>query len=112
MVVPCQSDQPRLVVGETLLDFLSLGSVIGYSSLEQLVYDCEKTLGYLFDYDAFLLQSYFGRKPPAQDLEDLAAERELLRVLSREFGLSPWADAKAKFAALQAKWSPAIEVAR
>lgn len=112
MVVPCHPERPRLVLGDTLLDFLAVGSVVGYAALEQLIYDPDRTLGYLFDYKAFLLDSYFGREPPAQDLNDLAARKDLLAVLSKEFGLCPWADARAKLVALESKWSPAIEVAR
>lgn len=111
MVVPCNSNAPHLVVGDTLRDFLSLGSTIGYFFLEQLVYDFDKTLGYLFDYDAFLRHNYFGGEPPEEDLEDLAAHRALLATLSGEFGLSPWLDTNAKFDALQKKWSHHIELA-
>src|SRR5258705_9250050 len=39
MVVPCNSKKSQLIVGESLSDFLSLGCVIGYFFLEQLVYD-------------------------------------------------------------------------
>ena len=111
MVVPCNPDAPRLIVGDTLRDFLALGSTIGYFSLEQLVYDFDETLGYLFDYDAFVRHNYLGGKPPKQDIEGLAAERALLAALSREFSLSPWPDTKAKFDALQKKWSSQMELA-
>jgi hypothetical protein len=110
MVVPCNSDAPRLVVGDTLRDFLSLGSTIGYFFLEQLVYDFDRTLGYLFDYDAFNRHNYDGAEPPDDDLEDLAARRALLAALSREFGLTPWPDARARFDALQKKWSSQVEL--
>ena len=110
MVVPCNSDAPRLVVGDTLRDFLSLGCTIGYFFLEQLVYDFDRTLGYLFDYDAFTRHNYFGAEPPEDDLEDLAARRALLAALSREFALTPWPDARARFAALQTKWAHQMEL--
>ena len=110
MVVPRNPDAPRLVVGDTLRDFLSLGCTIGYFFLEQLVYDFDQTLGYLFDYDAFTLHNYFGGAPPEDDLEDLAARRALLAALSREFSLTPWPDALARFDALQKKWSHQVEL--
>ncbi len=105
MVVPCNSRAPRLVVGDTLRDFLSLGGTIGYFFLEQLVYKFDETLGYLFDYEAFTRHSYYGEEPPEDDLEDLVAQRELLAALSKEFALAPWPDARASFDALQKKWS-------
>ena len=110
MVVPCNSDAPRLVVGDTLRDFLSLGCTIGYFFLEQLVYDFDRTIEYLFDYDAFTRNNYFGEEPPDDDLEDLAARRAFLASLSTEFGLSPWPDARARFDALQKKWSHQVEL--
>lgn len=110
MVVPCNHDAPRLVVGDTLHDFLSLGSTIGFFFLEKLVYDLDETLVYLFDYDAFIRHIYFVEKPPEEDLDELAAEREILRALAKEFDLCPWEDPRAKLGALQKKWSPIIEL--
>jgi len=88
MVVPGNSDAPRLVV----------------------VHDFDRTIGYLFDYDAFTRHNYFGEEPPDDDLEDLAARRALLASLSTEFGLSPWPDARARFDVLQKKWSHQVEL--
>ncbi len=110
MVVPCFSDAPRLVVGDSLRDFLALGCTIGYFFLEQLVYDFDKTLDYLFDYDAFIRHNYIGQEPPdEEDIEDLAARRALLTALSSEFSLSPWPDARARFDDLRKKWSSHME---
>jgi len=36
MIVPCNPDEPRLVVGDTLRDFLALGCTTGYFFLEHL----------------------------------------------------------------------------
>lgn len=105
MVVPSYSDAPRLIVGDSLQDFLSLGCTIGYFFLEQLVYDFDTTLDYLFDYDAFIRQNYFGGTPPLAEMESLKAKRALLGELSKEFGLSPWPNTRAKFDDLQTKWS-------
>ena len=111
MIVPCNPDEPRLVVGDTLRDFLALGCTTGYFFLEQLVYDFDETIGYLFDYNAFMRYNYPGGKPPKEDLEDLAAQQALLAALSREFGLSPWLNARAKFDALQKKWLSQMKLA-
>ena len=108
MVVPCNSNAPRLVVGDTLRDFLALGSVIGFSLLEQLVYDFDKTLGYLFDYEAYVRNDYYGAEPPEEDLAEIAARKKFLRMFSKSFDLMPWADPRAKFEALQRKWSGKI----
>jgi hypothetical protein len=105
LVVPCNSKKPQLIVGESLSDFLSLGCIIGYFFLEQLVYDFDRTLPYLFDYDAFLRNSYFGNEPPDEDLDDLAAQRALLADLLKEFSLKPWSEPRTKFESLQMKWS-------
>jgi hypothetical protein len=105
MVLPFNSDAPCLVVGETLHEFLSLGCVIGYFFLEQLVYRFNATLEYLFDYDAFIQDCYSHQKPPDSDVPRLAAERALLASLSREFGLSPWADLRSRLDTLQRKWA-------
>jgi hypothetical protein len=104
MVVPCNRRIPRMVVGESLRDFLAMGCVTGFFFLEQLTYDYDKALGYLFDFDAFT-QHYCGNEPLEDDLDDLAAKRELLAVLSKKFDLKPWKDPRQKLDALQAKWA-------
>jgi hypothetical protein len=105
MVVPCNSEKPQLIVGESLSDFLSLGCVIGYFFFEQLVYDFDRTLSYLFDYEAFVRHVYSGDEPPDENLDDLAAQRALLADLSKEFSLKPWSEPRTKFESLQMKWS-------
>ena len=110
MVVPCNSDAPRLVVGDSPREFLALGCTIGYFFLEQLVYDFDKTLGYLFDYEAFIRYNYMGKEPPLEDVEDLAARRALLAALSKKFSLRPWTDARSRFDSLQKKWASKVEV--
>ena len=92
MVVPCNSSAPRLVFGENLLDFLALGSVIGFFALEQLVYDFDKTLSYLFDYKAYVRNDHFGEEPPEEDLKDIAAHKNFLQMFSRSLSVRPWPD--------------------
>ena len=110
MVVPCNPDMPRMVLGDSLHEFLALGSVIGFFFLEQLTYDFDRTLPILFDWEAFLLDSYFGQPPPAEDLADLATQRELLKQLSETFGLAPWPNARERIAELQSRWTPSLRI--
>jgi hypothetical protein len=110
MVVPGNSDDPRLVVGDSLAEFLALGSVIGFFFLEGLVYDRKRTLGYLFSWPAFIEDCYFGKPPPSEDQKRLHAQQEILRDLSSTFGLVPWADPQQRLAQLQAQWSSALKV--
>lgn len=104
MVVPACPDKPCKVVGDSLSEFLALGSVNGFFFLEQLVYDFEETLCWLFDREAFLRYAYADGTPPSSDTEGLEAERLLLARLSRELQLTPWPDPEARFAELQAGW--------
>jgi len=109
MVVPCNSGNPRLVVGDSLTDFLSLDCVIGYFFLEQLVYKLNETISYLFNYDAFVRSVYFGGDPAEEDLEELEEKRKLLAELSKEFDLKPWRNPRAKLEDLQRRWSAQIK---
>jgi hypothetical protein len=110
MVVPCNPDCPRMVVGESLSEFLALGCVIGFFFLEQLTYDREETVRYLFDWEAFVLNSYFGGAPPEGDLAHLEAQRQLLQELCVEFSLAPWRDVDKRLAALDAKWTAHVQL--
>jgi hypothetical protein len=105
MVVPGSRNRPRFIVGDSIHEFLALGCTIGYFFLEQLVYDFDRTLGYLFDYEAFIRHNYLGNDPPHEDALELAAQRVLLTELSKEFSLSSWPDPRARFDVLQQKWS-------
>jgi hypothetical protein len=104
MVVPANSEAPRLVVGDTLSEFLALGSVIGFFFLEQLVYDREETLGYLFDYDAFIRHVYEGGKILPEDEQDMQGQRQLLSELRQAFVLAPWPKPEARLLELSRKW--------
>ena len=110
MVVPCGYDRTRFVVGDSVRDFLALGCTIGFFFLEQLAYNFEETLTYIFDYDTFVKHCYFGQLPPADDLSRLAAQRQLLHELSAAFRLEPWPDPKTKFEQLQQRWTQHIQL--
>ncbi len=111
MVVPCNPDKPRQVVGESLAEFLSLGVVTGFFFLEQLVYDRRRALGFLFDWSAFIEDCYFGKTPPPDDLRQLEAQREVLHDLSIAFGLRPWSNPEQRLAELEVTWGSAIDLA-
>jgi len=80
MTVPMAFDNPNVVVGSDLKDFLSLGCVYGYFGLEQLAYNEDRTINYI---EATKEQSY------------------ALQQLSRHFNLRPWQAVAHHLAALK-----------
>jgi len=99
MTVPMNFDNLHLIVGEDLIDFLALGSRVGYFSLEQLTYDYQQSIDWLensSDYNKGL-----G-----------ADERHLLDGLCKEFGLHPWLDVDEKLQRLNTKYLQAIHRTR
>jgi hypothetical protein len=80
MTVPMAFDNPNFVVGSDIKEFLSLGCVYGYFSLEQLAYDWERTV------------------------EAIEAAREpsaALQQLTERFGLHPWVPVGARLRELE-----------
>lgn len=112
MVVPCNPDEPRLVVGDTLREFLALGAVIGFAFVEQLVYDRAKTLKYLFDYDAYLRYCYSGPDAVLEHAEHLANQERLLAELRLAFDLRPWPAPAERLRELESKWAASIRLER
>jgi hypothetical protein len=111
MVVPGHPDQPRLVVGATLWEFLGLGSVAGFTLLEQLLYDRARALAYLVNRQAFL--SYCSPTPEVRDelREDIRADEAVLQHLRDTFRLVPWQNAPERLAQLQAAHAGQIRIA-
>ena len=95
MTVP-MSDDPNVVVGENLRDFLALGCRYGYFGLEGLVHQPEETL-------AALARGEFDSEVGEDDVG-------LLRHLSDTFGLRPWANPSKRLAELKKKYHPQLEV--
>ncbi len=110
MVVPCCVRAPRVVVGESLREFLALGCVTGFFHLEQLAYDRDEALTYLFEWDAFVRHTYCGAPPSADDQVRLAAQRELLGLLSSTFKLQPWPEPEMRLRRLQDALSSKMRV--
>jgi hypothetical protein len=69
MTVPMAFDNPNIVVGLDIKEFLSLGCAYGYFSLEQLAYNWARTV---------------------QSIEAAQARSTALQRLSDQFGLRPW----------------------
>ena len=105
MVVPASPDTAQLIVGDSLDEFLALGSVSGFFFLEQLVYDRASAIHFLFDWDAFVRHVYFDAAPPAGDVPALVRRRDTLAESSRTFGLRRWAEPEARLAVLQQRWA-------
>jgi hypothetical protein len=84
MTVPMSFDNPNVVVGEDLHEFLSLGCVYGYFGLEQLAYDAARA---------------------AVAIEKAGEQSKALRRLSERFGLTPWPAVLSRLAELRAQQS-------
>lgn len=94
MTVP-MSDNPNVVVGENVLEFLALGCRRGYFSLEQLVFDHESAVL------AYSSEEF--------DPESSQQEQAMLKLIAKEFGLHPWQRLRARFAELQLRYRGVIE---
>jgi Ankyrin repeats (3 copies) len=109
MTVPMMFDEPNRIVGANLHEFLSLGCVVGYDAVTGLVYDFEGTVGSLFDYDKYVAES-FSEEPTPEDLRDLATQKRLLDLLSKEFDLAPWPNPKKRLRELNKQWLSNLEL--
>jgi hypothetical protein len=89
MTVPMAFEEPNMIVGETLTEFLSLGCVYGYFALEQLAYNLPRT---------------------ASEIEAATEQSPALRKLSEHFGLQPWKDVRARLNELRAQQCAAGDV--
>ncbi len=96
MTVPMNFDQPNVIVGSNLKDFLSLGCRAGYFSLEQLVYDPAGTI----------LDLQTGEFYP----DTTQHEIELLNLISAEFDVVPWRDPEKQLVELHSKFGASIEL--
>jgi hypothetical protein len=93
MTVP-MCDTPNVIVGANLREFLALGCRFGYFSLEQLVYQPERTL------EALNTQRF--------DPEAGGTERALLHKISSHFSVTPWADPRQRLRDLAALHGDAL----
>ena len=89
MTVP-MCDTPNTIVGESLLDFLSLGCRQGYFTLEQLIYQRERQLAALDTGDF--------------DPDSTKEERDMLESISHRFDLLPWPEHCGRVEELQGRF--------
>jgi hypothetical protein len=112
MVVPFCFDEARLAVGATLHEFLCLGAVGGYSPLEQLVYDRQNALSYLFDRGRYLDWCYPSPEAQQDWAGDIGESEETIARLTQRFGLVPWSTPAHRLAELQDLYGSRIRVGR
>jgi hypothetical protein len=109
MTVPMNFGKDNLIVGENLIEFLSLGEQLGYFFLEQLVYDEAKTIEWLLHPKEFIRQEY-GITPSSSFPPDGFREQErLLHVLREAFELTPWSNPKSRLDELQTKFMGVLQ---
>ena len=101
---PMEYGEPNVIGGESLFDFLCLGYFRGYFALEAMPSE-----------SAFAAFESADWQPKAEwefalGLGVDANKRKLLDFLTTELGLSPWKDLKRKFADLQNRYMPLLEM--
>ncbi|CAN5506063.1 hypothetical protein BH09VER1_BH09VER1_55830 [soil metagenome] len=97
MNVPC-SDERNVIVGENLLDFLSLGCLDGFFGLEQLVYQYDQYTRALDNQAESNVMPQLSHEP-ALDKK----QKTVLSALRSEFQLNPWTDHHAHLQELKRK---------
>jgi len=98
MTVPMGGEEDvrdlNIVLGESLKEFLCLGCVHGYSSLEQLLYSRAGMIAYL------------SENPTDEDLDE--TERVVLSHWRTRFDLTPWDDVDTRLGFLSDKYRGAL----
>ncbi len=84
MTVPMNPDEPNVIVGRDLHDFLCLGCRTGYFALEQLTYDRSGTVAWLQAPDPSQIEDLWFEGAPS------GRQRHLLDLFVRSFRLTPW----------------------
>jgi hypothetical protein len=95
MTVP-MSDDPNVIVGESLRDFLALGCRRGYFGLEGLVHQPAETMVEL--------------KRRKYDEELTEREISMLRLIEKTFHLQPWSSPKKRLAELKRRFYASLEL--
>lgn len=97
MTVPMAADENcNIIVGEDLIDFLSLGCRFGYFALEQLAYDRDGTIAHIAS--------------GTHAFSDTSPDDQLLDAITERFSLQPWVDVKSELAMLHAKFHHLIRL--
>ena len=95
MTVP-MSDDPNVIVGENLRDFLALGCRFGYFGLEGLVHQRAQTI-------AELARARYAEGAREQQLR-------LLQILETAFDLKPWPKPTTHLAELKLRYFSALDI--
>jgi hypothetical protein len=107
MTVPMNWDNPNLIVGKNLTDFLSLGCQTGYFALEQLVYDKQETVAWLENPEKTWEKNNLT---DASRIEKYRLKQNLLDFLTRKFGLKSWDNIEQRLAQLQQQYLPLLKL--
>jgi hypothetical protein len=110
MTVPMQCDNPNVVVGCNLLEFLCLGSQIGYFPLEQLAYDWRTTVEWIENPETYFEQGYGSEASDPYFVELLKKKKHLLSLLTEEFGLRPWVSVEQRLGEIQAQFTSLLQL--
>jgi hypothetical protein len=89
MTTPMNFDETNRIVGSSLHEFLRLGSRFGYSSLEQLTYDYDKTV--------VAISASFQEK-----------QSDFVEAMISRFDLQPWDNVDQRLKELNAQYLPQL----
>ena len=95
MTVPMMFERPNLILGENLMEFLSLGCRCGYFSLEQLAYPDSRA-----EWIDMLSRSEVNPEVEAVDL---------LNLLNNKFDLHPWLEVASRLEELDRQFLSMIQ---
>lgn len=107
MTVPMQFDNPNMVVGSNLHEFLCLGCRVGYFWLEQLVYDKSRTIARLEVPDIVYVEDFgadYANNP------DYQRERHFLDRLTQDLNLAPWRRIESRLAELHETYFHLLQI--
>lgn len=96
MTVPMMFNNPNVIVGESISEFLSLGCETGYFVLEQIAYGFR---------EQNILDWFKNHRNHMDD-----KEQELLQILKTEFDLKPWKNPEARLNELQEQYLSLLQL--
>lgn len=96
MTVPMQFDDPNHIVGASLPEFLALGYLVSFASLDALAYDHSRDE---------LLDDLKARRSQLEPADSL-----LLGAVADEFNLAPWPDVPGRLDELATKYAALLTV--
>lgn len=108
MTAPLTQDNPTMIVGANLTDFLCLGCRIGYGALDELTFALPGALEDLLNPELVFSVTYGERWMADPDYRERA---RLLELLTTEFQLSAWRQPREHLMDLQAQFMARLETA-